>query len=81
MFKFNTQAKAKLVHNKKLNLYKLVVAFNVYETRKQFDNVVYKFPVQAKCDFVSGDIAITDVGDALAQAQKHLRTNNIVIVA
>jgi len=78
---FNTQAKAKLVKNTKLNLYKLVVAFNVYETRKQFDTVVFKFPVQAKCDFVSGDIAITDVGDALKQAETALRTNNIVIVA
>lgn len=81
MFKFNTQAKAKLVHNKKLGLYKLVVAFNVYETRKQFNTVVYKFPVQAKCDYVSGDIAVTDVADALVQAQKHLRTSNIVLVA
>jgi hypothetical protein len=81
MFKFNTQAKAKLVHNKKLGLYKLVVAFNVYETRKQFDAVVYKFPVQAKCDFVSGDIAITELGDALKQAEAALRTNNITLVA
>lgn len=78
---FNTQAKAKLVKNNKLNLYKLVVAFNVYETKRQFNSVVYKFPVQSKCDFVSGDIDITDVDFALAQAQKHLRTNNIVLVA
>ncbi len=81
MFKFNTQAKAKLVHNKKLGLYKLVVAFNVYETKKQFNSVVYKFPVQAKCDFVSGDIAITELGDALKQAEAALRTNNITLVA
>lgn len=81
MFKFNTQAKAKLVQNKKLGLYKLVVAFNVYETRKQFNTVVFKFPVQSKCDYVSGDITVTDVGDALVQAQKHLRTSNIVLVA
>jgi hypothetical protein len=81
MFKFNTQAKAKLVQNKKLGLYKLVVAFNVYETKKQFNSVVYKFPVQAKCDFVSGDIAITELGDALKQAEAALRTNNIVLVA
>jgi len=80
MFKFNTQAKAKLVQNKKLGLYKLVVAFNVYETRKQFDSVVYKFPVQTKCDFVSGDIAFEDIGTALKQAERALRTSNIVIV-
>jgi len=81
MFKFNTQAKAKLVQNKKLGLYKLVVAFNVYETRKQFDTVVFKFPVQAKCDFVSGDIAFTELGDALKQAERVLRTSNITLVA
>ena len=77
---YNTLAKAKLVKNAKLNLYKLVVAFNVYETRKQFNTVVYKFPVQKKCDYVSGDIAINEVFNALQQAKKALRTNNIVIV-
>ena len=78
---YNTLAKAKLVKNAKLNLYKLVVAFNVYETRKQFNTVVYKFPTQAKCDFVSGDIAIEDVARVLAQAKQQLRTNNIELVA
>jgi len=77
---YNTLAKAKLVKNNKLDLYKLVVAFNVYETRKQFNKVVYKFPVQSKCDFVSGDIAITELGNALKQAERNLRTNNIEIV-
>ena len=81
MFKFNTVAKAKLVHNKKLGLYKLVVAFNVYETKKQFNTVVYKFPVQAKCNYVSGDIAIDDVANTLQKAKIALRTNNIELVA
>lgn len=80
---FNTLAKAKLVKNNKLNLYKLVVAFNVYEKRAQFseDNLVYKFPVQAKCDFVSGDITLEQVADTIAQAERVLRTNNIVLVS
>ena len=81
MFKFNTQAKAKIVHNKKLDLYKLVVAFNVYETKKQFNAVVYKFPVQKKCDYVSGDITIDDVANTLQKAKQALRTNNIELVA
>jgi hypothetical protein len=78
---YNTLAKAKLVKNAKLNLYKLVVAFNVYETRKQFDTVVFKFPVQAKCDYVSGDITIDDVANTLQKAKQALRTNNIELVA
>ena len=78
---YNTLAKAKLVQNKKLGLFKLVVAFNVYETRKQFDTVVYKFPTQKKCDYVSGDIAFDDVANTLQKAKIALRTNNIELVA
>ena len=78
---YNTLAKAKLVKNAKLNLYKLVVAFNVYETKKQFNAVVYKFPVQKKCDYVSGDITIDDVANTLQKAKQALRTNNIELVA
>ena len=74
---FNSIAKAKLVFNKKLQMYKLVCAFNVYETTKDGS---YKFPVQKKCDYVSGDISIEEVGNTLALASKVLRTNNIVIV-
>ena len=76
----NTLAKAKLIYNKKLQMYKLVCAFNVTETKKQFNKVVNKFPVQAKCDYVSGDLHISEVASALKLAEKHLRTNNIVIV-
>jgi hypothetical protein len=80
----NSIAKAKLVFNKKLQTYKLVCAFNVYETTKQFDKTVYKFPVQKKCDFVSGDInketLHTDLLRVLSTASKVLRTNNIQIV-
>jgi hypothetical protein len=78
MFKFNTQAKAKLVQNKKLGLYKLVVAFNVTQRHPITDKLI--FPVQKQCAFVSGDIAFTELGDALKQAETALRTNNIVLV-
>jgi hypothetical protein len=78
MFNANTVAKAKLVHNKKLNLYKLVVAFNV--TQKNEVTQKYIFPVQKQCAFVSGDITTADVFNVVQQAKKALRTNNIVIV-
>lgn len=74
---YNTLAKAKLVFNTKLQMYKLVCAFNVYETSKDGS---YKFPVQKKCDYVSGDINIEDVGNTLVLASKALRTTNIQIV-
>jgi hypothetical protein len=78
----NSIAKAKLQFNKKLKTYKLICAFNVYEKQKRFseDNLVYKFPVQKKCDYVSGDITLEDLPRVLATASKVLRTNNIVIV-
>jgi len=86
MFKtaLNTVAKAKLIYNKKLDTYKLVCAFNVFETKKQFNKVVYKFPVQKKCDYVSGDLSAqtlaTDLAYVMQCAQKTMRTNSIVIV-
>jgi hypothetical protein len=76
----NTLAKAKLIFNKKLKTYKLVCAFNVYETTKQFDSIVYKFPTQKKCDFVSGDIVLEDLPRVMQTASQVLRTNNIQIV-
>jgi len=78
MFNANTLAKAKLVHNKKLGLYKLVVAFNVTRRHPITDKLL--FPVQKQCAFVSGDISIHDVIDTLQQAKTQLRTNNIVLV-
>ena len=78
MFNANTVAKAKLVQNKKLGLYKLVVAFNV--TQRNAVTQKFIFPQQKQCAYVSGDIAINEVFNALQQAQTALRTNNIVIV-
>jgi len=85
---FNTVAKAKLVSNNKLKTYKLVVAFNVHKTTKLDKDgntvVVYAFPVQAKCAYVSGDLnkntLKTDLAYALAAAQKVARTTNIQFV-
>ena len=77
-------AKAKLIYVKNKDTYKVVVAFNVYETTKQFNDVVYKFPVQAKCDYVSGDISAEtlaqDLPRVMQTASEVLRTNNIILV-
>jgi len=71
-----TVAKAKLVFNKKLQTYKVIIAFNVTQRNKKGDLM---FPVQKKCDFVSGDITLEDLGRVLNTAKQVLRTDNIVI--
>ncbi len=77
----NTLAKARLQFNKKLELYKVLVAFNVTETNK---NGKFKFPTHKKCNYVSGDLNYEtlqkDVENTVANAKKVLRTNNIVFV-
>jgi len=69
----NCVAKAKLTYNKKINCYKLLIAF----THKQ------KF-TQRDCAYVSGDITAEtlqkDLQVVLNNAEKTLRTNNIVFV-
>ena len=78
MFNANTVAKAKLVQNKKLGLYKLVVAFNVTRRHPITDKLI--FPAQKQCAYVSGDISINEAFNVLEQAKAALRTNNILIV-
>jgi len=79
----NCVAYAKLVYNKKLNAYKMQIAFNVH---KRLVGTVYKhsFPVQKQCNYVSGDLLAEnlqeEVARTIATAQKTLRTNNIVFV-
>ena len=85
---YNTLAKAKLVFNKRLQSYKLVVAFNVHTTTREDkdgnEKVVHLFPVQSKCAYVSGDLLKSNIKNELAVALKHARatarTDNIVFV-
>ena len=77
-FNTNTVAKAKLVKNKKLGTYKLVVAFNVTQQNSLTDN--YIFPPQNKCAYVSGDIFDKEISATLKAARKALRTENIFLV-
>lgn len=70
---FNAQivkAKAKLIKNAKLKTLRLIVAFNVYEKN---DKGEYKFPVQSKCAYVSGDLLAEDVLDAVESAKRDIR--------
>ena len=80
----NTVAKAKLVFNKKLQCYKLVVAFNAHKSFDAAGNVKYNFPTQAKCGYVSGDLPAetlaTDLQRVLLNAQQTLRTTDIQFV-
>lgn len=76
-------AYAKLVYNKKVNAYKMQIAFNVHKELVG-TNYKYKFPVQKQCNFVSGDLLAenleAEVERTVAFAQQQLRTTNIVIV-
>ncbi len=72
---FNTLARAKLVKIKKTGLFKFVAAFNV--TRRSEVTGKYIFPSEAKCDFVSGHISVTDLPRIMQDAVAVLRTNYI----
>jgi hypothetical protein len=76
MFNTLVKAKAKLIKNKKLDTLRLIVAFNVYETNK---NGNYKFPVNSKCAYVSGDLNADDVFNALANASKTVRAEIVLV--
>lgn len=76
---FNAQivkAKAKIVKNAKLKTLRLIVAFNVYEKNSKGD---YKFPVQSKCAYVSGDLQAEDVLNAVEAAKRTVRADIIFV--
>jgi hypothetical protein len=83
----NCIAHAKLVYNKKVQAYKLVVAFNAHKRivkKGTTQTVKYAFPTQAKCAYVSGDIsAITlqaDLAKMLPTVYTTIRTNSVEFV-
>jgi len=83
----NCVAKAKLVFNKKLQSYKLVVAFNAHKTIKKVGNtevIKYNFPTQSKCAYVSGDLLAENLSVELAKVlpnvYKTIRTNSVEFV-
>jgi hypothetical protein len=74
-------AKAKLMFNKDKETYKIVIAFNVTE---RTEKGAFKFPPQAKCDFVSGEFVYeslqADKERILSVAKQQLRTDCIEFV-
>ena len=73
----NNTAYAKLAFNKKLQLFKLVCAFNV--TQRNALTGKLQFPQEAKCNYVSGHFTLEELAKQLTIAEQHLRTNKIVI--
>lgn len=77
----NTLAKAKIMHNKKLNTFRIIAAFNVTQKNEKDQ---YIFPPQSKCNYVSSDINFPANEEQFqrikAQMQFLLRTNNIMFV-
>ena len=77
-------ARAKIIYNKNKETYKIIVAFNVYPRENDRGDIVYPFPTQAKCDFVSGDIPYDTIENdklrIIEQAKQRLRTDNIEFV-
>ena len=80
----NCVAKAKLVFNKKLKSYKLVVAFNAHKSITTAGIVKYAFPTQAKCAYVSGDLLAENLAQELStvlpSVYAQLRTNSVEFV-
>jgi len=80
----NCVAKAKLVFNKKLQSYKLVVAFNAHKSIKADGSIKYAFPTQAKCAYVSGDLLAenlqNEIANVMPNVYKALRTNSVEFV-
>ncbi len=79
----NCIAYAKLVYNKKLQAYKVQIAFNVHK-KLVGEEIKYVFPVQKQCNYVSGDLLAetleAELQRTVASAQRTLRTTNIVFV-
>ena len=77
-------AKAKIVYYKDKETYKIVFAFNVHKKVKDNGDIVYIFPTQAKCAYVSGDINYEELQKdkqrIIAQAKKTMRTDNVEFV-
>jgi hypothetical protein len=77
-------AKAKVIYYKDKETYKIVFAFNVHKKVKDNGDIVYMFPVQSKCAYVSGDISYETLQEdkerIIAQAKQTMRTNNVEFV-
>jgi hypothetical protein len=77
-------AKAKIVYYKNKETYKIIFAFNVLQKENDNGDIVYVFPVQAKCAYVSGDINYEELQKdklrIIEQAKKQMRTDYVDFV-
>ena len=77
-------AKAKIVYYKDKETYKIIFAFNVHKKEKDNGDIVYMFPTQAKCNYVSGDLLADNLQNELASVlptvYATLRTNSVEFV-
>jgi hypothetical protein len=77
-------AKAKIVYYKDKETYKIIFAFNVHKKEKDNGDIVYIFPTQAKCAYVSGDINYEELQKdklrIIEQAKKQMRTDYVEFV-
>lgn len=80
MFKFNNVARVNLVESKNLkdNKYRLVCAFHITETFVNYQGTLtFKFPIQKKCNYVSGDFHISKLDREITRAKSYLRTERL----
>ena len=80
MFTSSNVARVKILVTKNLNVnkYRLVCAFNVTETFINSSGTEsFKFPIQKKCNYVSGDFHISNLDREIARAKSHLRTERL----
>ena len=77
-------AKAKIIYYKNKETYKIIFAFNVLQKEKDNGDIVYIFPTQKQCNYVSGDINYKELQKdklrIIEQAKKSLRTDYVEFV-
>jgi hypothetical protein len=73
-------AKYKILTNRKHNTVRIVCAFNVYKQYDEEGNAVFRFPVQSKCEYVSGDLnSSEDVANTLQTIAHKLNANLVQV--
>jgi hypothetical protein len=65
-------AKAKVIYYKDKETYKIIFAFNVHKKEKDNGDIVYMFPTQAKCAYVSGARHCKQIKNVLSRKQSKL---------
>ena len=77
-------AKARIIYYKNKETYKIIFAFNVLQKERDNGDIVYVFPVQKQCNYVSGDIVYKELEKdkqrIIETAKRHLRTDYIEFV-